>query len=142
MTKFYDDYNIIIHVLCVKSMQFPFITVTNNICTKCNRDSHTPKLYSAANNMDPGTLPTELMVCLYNIHMYLHACLFSQYSNTDSDTNSDTDFHIRNEHFTMTDDQHDNATSLISTHQQLYAAILIPTTINTFHIFLAVVILT
>ena len=30
------------------------------ICTRCKRDKHAPKNYSAENNMDPGILPPEL----------------------------------------------------------------------------------
>ena len=69
---------------------------------------------------------------------------FSQYSNTDSDTDPDTDFEVRNEHCATTNDQCENATTLISTCPQpptvLYAAILVPSAINTFQIFLAVII--
>lgn len=32
-------------------------------CKCCNQDKHIPKLYSAANNMDPGHVPPELQVC-------------------------------------------------------------------------------
>lgn len=32
-------------------------------CKCCNQDKHIPKLYSAANNMDPGLVPPELQVC-------------------------------------------------------------------------------
>ena len=31
-------------------------------CVRCSRDKHIPKMYSAANNMNPGSLPPELMV--------------------------------------------------------------------------------
>ena len=31
-------------------------------CLHCSRDKHIPKLYSSANNMDPGPIPSELQV--------------------------------------------------------------------------------
>ena len=31
-------------------------------CVRCYRDKHAPKMYSSANNMDPGPLPTQLQV--------------------------------------------------------------------------------
>ena len=31
-------------------------------CQRCSRDKHIPKLYSSANNMDPGPIPSELQV--------------------------------------------------------------------------------
>ena len=31
-------------------------------CLRCSRDKHTPKLYSIANNMDPGLVPPQLQV--------------------------------------------------------------------------------
>jgi len=77
MRKFYDDLNSLeCNVQCVE--QFPFITLTaNNLCARCHRDKHDPKLYSACNNMDPGSLPIELMVCALNMHAYkLHVCVF------------------------------------------------------------------
>ena len=66
ISKFYDDLNSLqCNVQCaVCQEQFPFITLTaNNLCARCQKDKHDPKLYSAANNMDPGPLPNELMVC-------------------------------------------------------------------------------
>ena len=31
-------------------------------CLRCSRDKHTPKLYSSANNMNPGLVPPQLQV--------------------------------------------------------------------------------
>ena len=31
-------------------------------CSRCNRDTQIPKLYSPANNMDPGPVPPQLKV--------------------------------------------------------------------------------
>ena len=38
-------------------------------CVRCYRDKHTPKLYSSANGMDPGPLPSQLQVsaCTFSI---------------------------------------------------------------------------
>ena len=32
---------------------------------RCTRDKHSPKLYSSANNMNPGVVPPQLMVRFY-----------------------------------------------------------------------------
>ena len=32
-------------------------------CVRCIRDKHIPKVYSRANNMNPGLVPPELLVC-------------------------------------------------------------------------------
>ena len=34
-------------------------------CLRCTRDKHSPKLYSSANNMNPGVVPPQLIVCFY-----------------------------------------------------------------------------
>ena len=31
-------------------------------CLRCSRDTHTPKVYSSANNMNPGPIPPQLQV--------------------------------------------------------------------------------
>ena len=41
----------------------------NTECVCCRQDKHIPKLYSSVNNMDPGSLPAELLVCSLNYHM-------------------------------------------------------------------------
>ena len=42
-----------------------------NECARCIRDKHIPKMYSSANNMDPGYLPTQLQVSSIVCCMYL-----------------------------------------------------------------------
>ena len=42
-----------------------------NECARCIRDKHIPKMYSSANNMDPGFLPTQLQVSSIVCYMYL-----------------------------------------------------------------------
>ncbi len=46
--------------------QFPGIQLCSQSteCLRCSRDKRTPKLYSSANNMDPGSVPPELQVCV------------------------------------------------------------------------------
>ena len=46
------------------SESFPGIQLHSSTteCMRCSRDKHTPKLYSSANNMDPGSLPSQLQV--------------------------------------------------------------------------------
>ncbi len=42
-------------------------------CLRCSRDKHTPKLYSSANNMHPGSVPPELQVC--DLHVEPSICV-------------------------------------------------------------------
>ncbi len=46
--------------------QFPGLQLCSRSteCLRCSRDKRTPKLYSLANNMDPGSVPSELQVCV------------------------------------------------------------------------------
>ena len=45
-------------------------------CFRCARDKHIPKLYSSANNMNPGIVPPELMVRFYTCYILMIHCLF------------------------------------------------------------------
>ena len=65
VTKFYEDLFSLQSLKCfVRQEQFLFITVNaDNVCTRCHRDKHVPKLYCGDNNMDPGPVPTELIIC-------------------------------------------------------------------------------
>ncbi len=48
-------------------------------CLRCIRDKHTPKLYSSANNMDPGIVPPELQVgpnTIIHVTVVCHSCVF------------------------------------------------------------------
>ena len=38
---------------------------TQSECLRCTLDKHSPKLYSSANNMNPGVVPLQLMVRFY-----------------------------------------------------------------------------
>ena len=79
MRDFHNDIAALQSVKCLICFeQFPSISV-NEIgnCKSCHNDKHIPKLFSAANNMDPGIVPPELMVsnerCLlpvYQIYLF------------------------------------------------------------------------
>ena len=38
---------------------------TQSECLRCTRDTHSPKLYPSANNMNPGVVPPQLLVRFY-----------------------------------------------------------------------------
>ena len=48
--------------------RFPNLTMAahSTECSRCSRDTRIPKLYSPANNMDPGPVPPQLQVHVYN----------------------------------------------------------------------------
>ena len=48
---------------------------TESECLRCTRDKHNPKLYSSANNMNPGVVPPQLMVCFYTSATGLAVCI-------------------------------------------------------------------
>ena len=56
---------------CITCLErFPGLTVraispisNETECLHCRQDKHIPKLYSSANNMNPGPLPPQLLVC-------------------------------------------------------------------------------
>ena len=50
------------------SESFPGIQLRSPSTIRCYRDKHTPKLYSSANGMDPGPLPSQLQVSIINNH--------------------------------------------------------------------------
>ena len=49
------------HCSCCNE-SFPSIKLTSgdSVCSRCSRDKQEPKLYSAANKMDPGSVPPAL----------------------------------------------------------------------------------
>ena len=49
------------HCSCCNE-SFPSLKLTSgdSVCSCCSRDKQEPKLYSAANNMDPGSVPLAL----------------------------------------------------------------------------------
>ena len=62
---FYRDLtNLEITYCTTCSEGFPGLTLQSDTteCLRCSRDRHEPKLFSSANNMDPGPLPIQLQV--------------------------------------------------------------------------------
>ena len=45
---------------CNESFPSMKLTSGDSVCSRCSRDKQEPKLYSAANNMDPGSVPLAL----------------------------------------------------------------------------------
>ena len=64
MAKFHKDITALSSPTCITCMEaFPGLKVSSRSeCVRCSRDKHTPKLYSMANNMNPGPVPCELQV--------------------------------------------------------------------------------
>ena len=64
MLKFHSDIAIDCTRCSTYLEQFPGLKLTSNSteCARCSKDKHIPKLYSSANNMDPGTVPSQLQV--------------------------------------------------------------------------------
>ena len=46
-------------------------------CTRCSHDKHIPKLYTTANNMNPGTVPPQLQV--YSLFAGSITCIFNPF---------------------------------------------------------------
>ena len=64
VTEFHNSLMSLAAVKCTVCLEnFPTLKInTAGICTRCHEDKHSPKLYSAHNNMDPGPVPPELKV--------------------------------------------------------------------------------
>ena len=63
MSKFHADMASIEVFRCMTcSEAFPGLRLHSRECQRCSRDKHIPKLYSSANNMDPGPVPPQLQV--------------------------------------------------------------------------------
>ena len=71
MQEFHRSLATLQNMLCnVCLEEFPsFITnsTTTEMCRRCNLDTQTPKIFSAENNMNPGPVPPELLVCYINL---------------------------------------------------------------------------
>ena len=57
--------------ICLESFPELQLPPLFNECARCIRDKHIPKMYSSANNMDPGSLPTQLQVSSIVCYVYL-----------------------------------------------------------------------
>ena len=64
MQSFHRDIAALSSPTCITCMEsFPGMRVTSKSeCARCSRDKHTPKVFSEANNMNPGQVPPELQV--------------------------------------------------------------------------------
>lgn len=65
MSKFHADLASIEVSRCTTCSEgFLGLRLHSHECQRCSRDKHIPKLYSSANNMDPGPVPPQLQVSL------------------------------------------------------------------------------
>ena len=80
LIKFHDSVSSMAFSKCDTCFErFPNLSVTTqanriNECIRCGNDKHIPKLFSSANNMDPGAVPPQLQVyntCSFIIIIFL-----------------------------------------------------------------------
>ena len=72
MLKFHRSISNIEVPLCLTCLEsFPGLSVSSDECNRCHRDDSTPKLYSDANNMDPGEVPPQLQVIMLLLFMII-----------------------------------------------------------------------
>ena len=73
MREYHVDLTALQNTLCdVCLEQFPSIKTNEaGVCYRCQHDTEVPKLYSAANNMNPGSVPPELCVCYFVMYFVL-----------------------------------------------------------------------
>ena len=65
MRKFHANMATLDISVCTTCLErFPGLQLHSNSteCLRCSRDKHTPKVYSSANNMNPGPIPSQLQV--------------------------------------------------------------------------------
>ena len=65
MRAFHRHLNTLRSVTCTTCSEgFPSLKLhaQTSECVRCSKDMHMPKMYSAANNMDPGPVPPQLLV--------------------------------------------------------------------------------
>ena len=91
MRAFHRHLNALHSVTCTTCSEgFPSLKLhaQTSECVRCSKDKHMPKMYSAANNMDPGPVPPQLLVSsqsMYSTHFmtatqmvliyYIQSCL-------------------------------------------------------------------
>ena len=71
MTNFHSKIAALEMSKCITCLEkFPALNVKavsphneDTECGRCRQDKHIPKVYSSSNNMDPGPVPSELLVC-------------------------------------------------------------------------------
>ena len=74
MQSFHRDISALSSPTCITCMEsFPGMKVTfKSECARCSRDKHTPKVFSEANNMNPGQVPPELQVSKRTLLIIIH----------------------------------------------------------------------
>ena len=72
-------------------------------CLCCSRDKHIPKLYSSANNMNPGPIPPQLHVSNTDMHLHTGAVIYenSMYSELLEEAGVFSKVLIRNKNDTL-----------------------------------------
>ena len=73
MREFHLDLTALQNMLCDVCLErFPSI-ITNeaDVCYRCQHDTELPRLYSAANNMNPSSVPPEFCVCFFGLNFHL-----------------------------------------------------------------------
>ena len=76
MNKFHEHVAQLHFSYCATCKEsFPTVTLCakSSECTRCSRDSRTPKLYCGENNMDPGTVPIDLRYVFYYHCMHVYS---------------------------------------------------------------------
>ena len=71
MTNFHSKIAALEMPKCITCLErFPALNVKaispdseDTECVRCRQDKHIPKVYCSSNNMDPGPVPSELLVC-------------------------------------------------------------------------------
>ena len=90
MTKFHKEIATLSSPTCTTCMEmFPGLKVNSRSeCVRCSRDKHMPKLFSVANNMNPGPVPSELLTdnSYYQFEMNLGSVTGRRVANLSSDT--------------------------------------------------------
>ena len=76
INKFHEDLHTLKLAMCSTCFELSFAGLPyGTTCIRCSRDSSVIKLYSHDNNMDPGSVPSQLQVY---IHYFAHynTCYF------------------------------------------------------------------
>ena len=80
MKQFHDDLTGLQLQKCSICLeQFPCMSISDSgSCKHCDNYNNVPKLFSAGNNMDPGSVPLELTVSIWYL-MCLYVCNYMYY---------------------------------------------------------------
>ena len=70
--KFHRNLATLQRILCDVCLEwFPTFIINTTATEICHRDTQTPKMFSAENNMNPGPVPPELLLCYINVKIFL-----------------------------------------------------------------------